>query len=502
MSNEIELLVALGIDTSGSTTKNIQSQIDELGKSLKGLDIKIDLPQDSIKALTELSKLDLKGLNDSLKTAKEGLGGVGEAAKPVAQEVKKTFSEVQKSLDATFAHLGQDFQKEMRKGITSIEDLEKAYEGMQAKFKYNKEFLGFDDDGRAVEAVKKVSVEYKNLQGQIEKTNYTLSNSRIQMGDGSSKNLFLPDNLTSVTNSQMKQVESSVAKAVQGAQQELNKLVRTGEVTEKQFHELSAAASKIVEPNSINLYNQRLNETISNNKQLTKEKKEQLAVEEKIRKLQNSITTAQGRDPKGMGNSPEVKGMLDSLHKINPASAGAANAVKNVSNSFDAMKASATTAGRESMSVMDSFRIAMEKFPVWMAASTAFYGTVRTIRSAMESIVNLDSQITVLRRVAGDSIDVNATLEKSIELASKLGNTITDVNEGFIAFSRQGYRGDQLEYLSEYATLLSNISEMSTEEASSILTASLKGFNLEVSEAARVVDSLNEVCEMPPLTVM
>lgn len=137
-----------------------------------------------------------------------------------------------------------------------------------------------------------------------------------------------------------------------------------------------------------------------------------------------------------------------------------------------------------------------------MAASTAFYGTVRTIRSAMEEIVNLDSQITVLRRVAGDSIDVNATLEKSIELASRLGNTITDVNEGFIAFARQGYRGESLEYLSEMATLLSNISEMSTDEAASILTASLKGFNLEASEAARVVDSLNEVCKMPPLTVM
>lgn len=378
MSNEIELLVALGIDTSGSTTKNIQSQIDELGKSLKGLDIKIDLPQDSIKALTELSKLDFKGLNDSLKGVGKGIGGVGEEAKQTGEEVKKTFSEVQRSLDATFAHLGQDFQKEMRKGITSIEDLQSAYQNMEAKFKYNKEFLGFDDDGRAVEAVKKVSVEYKNLQGQIEKTNYTLSNSRIQMGDGSSKNLFLPDNITSVTNSQMKQVESSVAKAVQGAQQELNKLVRTGEITEKQFHQLSAAANKIVEPNSINLYNQRLSETISNNKQLTKEKKEQLAVEEKIRKLQNSIVSAQGRDPKGMGNSPEVKGMLDSLQKINPASKGAANAVKGVSDNFDVMKAKSVEAGRSSLTVMESFKTAMEKFPIYIHVGVKLFELLET----------------------------------------------------------------------------------------------------------------------------
>lgn len=128
-----------------------------------------------------------------------------------------------------------------------------------------------------------------------------------------------------------------------------------------------------------------------------------------------------------------------------------------------------------------------------MAASTAFYGTVRTIKSALTEILEMDKQITVLKRVAGDGVDTNEIMKESIRLASELGNKIADVNEGFIAFVRQGYRGEDLSYMAEYATLLGNISEMDVEESASILTAALKGFNLEAVEAARVVDSLNEV---------
>lgn len=501
MSNEIELLVALGIDTSGSTTKNIQSQIDDLGKSLKGLDIKLDIPQDAIKALTDLSKVDLKGLNDALKGAKTGLGGVGEEAKQTGQEIKKNFSDVQKSLDATFAHLGQDFQKEMRKGITSVEDLEKAYEGMQAKFKYNKEFLGFDDDGRAVEAVKKVSVEYKNLQGQIEKTNYTLSNSRIQMGDGSSKNLFLPEDIVRVTDSQMKQVETSIARAVQSAQQELHKLVRSGEISEKQFHELSAAANKIVEPNSINLYNQRLTETISNNKQLTKEKKEQLVVEEKIRKLQNSIVSAQGKDPKGMGVNPEVSGMLNSLKQIDPASKGAANAVKGVSDNFDVMKAKSVEAGRSSLTVMESFKIAMEKFPIWMAASTAFYGTVRTMKEFGNIILDIDSKMTDLRKVMSDDTDFVQVFDRATQSAQRFGKSISETMDSYIEFARQGYKGNELGFLADAAVVASNVGDIGAQNAAELLTASLVQWKMESKDAMSVIDSWNEISNSYATTV-
>ncbi|MGG0667645.1 phage tail tape measure protein [Lederbergia citrisecunda] len=489
--NAINLLVQLGIDTNASKT-NLDKQIENLSKQLSNLDIKVDIDKEAIKALNELSKIDLKGLSESIKGAGKGLGGVGDEAKQTGNEIKKNFSDVQKSLDTTFNHLSKDFQQAMKKGIVSADELQKAFAGMNASFKMDYEVIGEDSAGQQIRRVKNIEASFKNLQGQMEKVKFN-NNSAIDMGNGELQNLWLPENTSKVIDSQMKQVETSISNAVKKSQEELHKLVRSGEITEQQFYELSKASSNIMHPNSIHLYNQRLTETISGNKQLTLQKKEQLVVEEKIRKLQNSIVTAQNRDPKGMGSNSSVREMLDTLNKIDPASTTAATKVKDVSDNFSRLKAESVSAGRESLTVLDSFKIAMEKFPVWMAASTVFYQTVRSASDAVQQIVQLDSQLTVLRRVGGSGIDVNKVLEESIRLAGELGNQISDINDGFIAFARQGFKGEELTMLAEYATLLGNISDLSVDESASILTAGLKAFNMETERGIHIVNALNEV---------
>lgn len=488
-NNAINLLVQLGIDTNASKT-NLDTQIERLSKQLNNLDIRVDIDKESIKALSELSKLDFKGLSDSIKGAGKGIGVIGDEAKQTGNEIKKSFSDVQKSLEANFSHLGKDFQQVMTKGVTSVDELKSAFRGLEASFKMDYEVIGTDSANQQIKRVRGIEASFKNLQGQIEKVKFN-NNSAIDMGNGELQNLWLPDNTSKVIDNNMKQVESSITKAVRKSQEELHKLVRSGEITEQQFYELSKASSNIMHPNSIHLYNQRLTETISGNKQLIVQKKEQLSIEDRISKLQNSIIAAQKRDPKGMGSNSNVSGMLVTLNKIDPASKGASEAVKGVSDSFSRLRAESTAAGRESLTIIDSFKIAMEKFPVWMAASTVFYQTVRAASDAVRQIVQLDSQLTTLKRVSG-SEDVNKVLEESVRLAGQLGNQISDINDGFIAFARQGFEGEELTMLAEYATLLGNISDLSVDESASILTAGLKAFNMETERGIHIVNALNE----------
>lgn len=239
--------------------------------------------------------------------------------------------------------------------------------------------------------------------------------------------------------------------------------------------------------------NRELTVHLNKQKQINADLKAQEANQKKINNLINQMTAAQNKNPKAFSMNAEFDSLLSQVKQIDPASKGAAKSIDGVSTSFGRMKAEATAAGRESMTLMDSFRVAMEKFPVWMAASTAFYGTVRSMRDAISQIIDMDSQMTVLRRVAGDGVDVNKVLEESVALAGKLGNEIADINEGFIAFARQGFRGEELTKMAEYATLLGNISELNVEDAASVLTAGLKGFNIEAENAIGIVDSLNEV---------
>ena len=110
-----------------------------------------------------------------------------------------------------------------------------------------------------------------------------------------------------------------------------------------------------------------------------------------------------------------------------------------------------------------------------------------------DQVIELDTQMTGLKRVSNGEIIPKEILQDSIALAEKLGNTISEINSGLETFARQGFRGEGLIAMTEASTLFSNISEMSVEEASSGLTSIIKGFQLLPAEVMKSVDSINEV---------
>lgn len=511
-NNPMEILVHLTANEESSQT-TLNAQIDELSKKLKDLELNINIDERSAKALEDLSKIDfssmqktMQGAEDAVKrfgneadNTKKTLSGIGDEAKGVfsgigreadgaGDQIAGTFNDAQKRIQKSFSHLGDDFQRVMGRGVSEVDELKKAFHGMDASFSSVEEILSEDLVTGETRKIKSIEASYKNLQGQIEQVKFVAKDFIAGEGDTLIP-LWVPDSEVKVLDATMKNMEQATKKA----NDQLHRLSSTGKITSDQFKELSADVNKFSSAGDVDKFNRRLFDAQQNTKKLNEEAKEQVKIQEQIRKLENDIVRVQQKDPRGFGKDPASNEMLNTLKSIDPAAKGASNAVKGVSDNFDRMKAEATAAGRESMTVMDSFKVAMEKFPVWMAASTAFYGTVRSIRDAISQIIDMDSQMTVLRRVAGDGVDVNRVLSESVQLAGKLGNEIADINEGFIAFARQGFRDEELTKMAEYATLLGNISELDVENAASVLTAGLKGFGIEAENAIRIVDSLNEV---------
>lgn len=509
--NPIELLIKLGVN-EGSSKANINTQISELSSKLDELKISVNIDNKAVDSLEKLSKVnldklsqtikkmegDFEGLGDKGKGAGDdlakGIGQAGQASEETTRTVKKSAEEMSEfmkiasqDIDKTFGHMSKEFRENLARGTTDIEKLKSAFDGLDPKF--DMEAINVEDlFGDYQKVVKNVTVEYRNAQGQIEKATLA-AKEFVDTGTGETVPMFQPvSESVKVMDDSMKRVGVSTQKV----QKELTTLLNTGRITSEQYKELSMQAGKVSNPSQMELLNQKIKTQVNTNKENANVLKEQQKTQENIRKTVNEIIRMQGKNPQAFDN-PEVDGMIKSLEKIDPTAKGASASVKEVSDNFERMKAEATVAGRESMTFMDSFKTAMEKFPVWMAASTAFYGTVRSIRDAITQIIELDTQMTVLRRVGGDAVDTNKILEESVELAGKLGNQISDINDGFIAFARQGFGGDELAKMAEYATLLGNISELSVEDASSVLTAGLKGFNIEAEDAIRIVDALNEV---------
>lgn len=136
---------------------------------------------------------------------------------------------------------------------------------------------------------------------------------------------------------------------------------------------------------------------------------------------------------------------------------------------------------------------AMLRVPIYAATISAMYAPMRMFQDALQQTIEIDSQLTVLDRVSNGTIEMNTALEDSIDIANRLGNVVSEVNDVLINFARQGYRGDDLTAISEVATVMSNVSDLGAEDAASSLTAAMKAFNIEAKDSIEIVDSLNEV---------
>ncbi len=469
MSNTpIELLISLGVNDT-PTRNNINSYIKSLQKSLNGIsDLSINL--------------NLKGFESQFQ---QSTSKVEKQARESGKKIAESFS-----FAGNMRKARQETNKELKKQGREFYNNQNEMIEKLRKFdpKLTVTYVGDTDE------IKKVTAKIKESDNIVKTVTYKPVVIEAQGTKKSGKGFAsLPDETATDTTTH------NLQQNLEKTRQKLAEVEHQGTLANSKIKEFRSVLDGIKNNEELTKLNKDIKdvtsstsreiEIIEKSARVYKEREEALAqlirLEKQFKKTLDYNESAKIRENL---KSVPYEGFAN-LQQIKEAS----SAVSSYRTQIRTLAADATEATKNSMGVVDAFKVAMERFPVWMAASTAFYGTVRSIRSAVTQIVDIDSQLTVLKRVSNGQLDVNRTLEESIALAKQLGNEIQDVNNGFIEFARQGYRGDELTQMTEYATLLGNISDMDVSESSSILTAALKGFNKEASEGIRVVDALNEV---------
>ncbi|TCI26765.1 hypothetical protein EVJ32_05150 [Exiguobacterium sp. SH5S4] len=150
-----------------------------------------------------------------------------------------------------------------------------------------------------------------------------------------------------------------------------------------------------------------------------------------------------------------------------------------------------------------SMRTAFEKFPVWMLASSAFYAPIQGLTSMYNIIMQVDTQMTNLKRVMDADTNFDEVLAGNIEMAKELGKTVTDINYAMENFAKSGnYSEEQLNALTKTSVIASNVSDLSAQEMSETLITGMSVFNVEAEKSMMIIDKLNEVKCLPPFTGM
>lgn len=366
---------------------------------------------------------------------------------------------------------------------------------------------------------------FDNTTSGINKTKDAVKDLNSELTRMSSKNL----SSTSIIAD--KNGLSEINKYKDGIAQTTSEVIKNGQVTKQvvtenisQFNNLknqlqnkllTAKSNNLIDSTVIDKLQAKLN-SLDTNSSVIKVKELQTAInnlgsnDSGIVRLQNSITKLQERIANIKKNKIDVidtseinelkmaesevtnlKNMLSQLKtgdvidgkKISSSINQATNSVRTLENEFRNVN---TTASGLATTMKSIFSYAL--------GGSGIYLALNSMREAINTTISLDDSLRDLKRVTDlTSSEYENFMKVANQTAIALGTTTSGAIDATTRFSQLGFSfKESSEYLSEYALLLSNVSDISATEASSAIVSVLKGFQMETSEVASIVDTINE----------
>jgi TP901 family phage tail tape measure protein len=132
----------------------------------------------------------------------------------------------------------------------------------------------------------------------------------------------------------------------------------------------------------------------------------------------------------------------------------------------------------------------------WFVAGTAFYGSMRLIREAIDNMANIESKMTVIRRVSNEATaDFGEMQSQLLALGVELGQTWDDVSDIAVSWSQAGYNMADTIDLTRVSLLAMNTAELTAQEATSGMIAIMAQWNLQANELLPVLDKINRTAD-------
>lgn len=165
-----------------------------------------------------------------------------------------------------------------------------------------------------------------------------------------------------------------------------------------------------------------------------------------------------------------------------------------LSGAMASAKKTIDDSGRSFDTVGDKIGKVVSKFSSLFSTVRVFNAVKRVMREMVQNVRDLDSSFAQLRIVTGAT---DAEMEKfaavSADMAKNLGQSVTDVTKSIEVFSRLGYNLSDATDLSKFATIMANVGNVTTDAATTGITAIIKGFEMEAADAEHVADVLVNV---------
>lgn len=162
--------------------------------------------------------------------------------------------------------------------------------------------------------------------------------------------------------------------------------------------------------------------------------------------------------------------------------------------SISALSHNASKIPLSQMNFGQLFASAMEKFPIWMGATTVWMQFINQVRDGIQYIYQMDTAMTELAKVTGFS---NEKLDEmrgtAVQLGKELGHSSVDVMKSMAEFGRITKVQSEINELSKVATVASNVTSMSAMDSAKALNMTMISFKKDAKDAMGILDSWNEI---------
>ena len=493
--------VKVGVEINqGQAVKSINSALTQAAKQLKSIKVDIDARVDKDKLKEQLRQPKVSS-SPNVSTGSE-VGDIGRAKDAQdslnrsKREGQNITSQTNKSLDEINNRLDQQ--------VAKANSIGRSYENVN-------QFIdsAVQSAGKHGQVLDHTVTEMTNLENGHKRVTLELKRYNDELKRIESQKITANlDETGKVTPKSITVNKEEAAKLAQSQRAGSAALERAIAANEKLIAQSSPIKATLEEQNraykklqdSMEFTNKSAQKLIASNNLAKVAAKQQADATALQTKLQNDYAKAMQQNARHIDKGG-MKDLIQQIKQVDVTSNTALNSLKGQQAQMQGYVNQAAQATRSQMGIMENFQNALVKFPIWMGASTLFFGAIRSAKEFTTTIIEIDSRMTTLQKVMSDSANMDETWNDATVAAQRYGQTLRDVLDSYAEFARQGFEGVDLSNFGNAALMASNVGEIGVQQASEFLTAASAQWQTDSQEAMNQVDSWNEIANNYATTV-
>lgn len=358
----------------------------------------------------------------------------------------------------------------------------------------NKKITALKSELKAIGALK--NADSNGVAAGVIKGNKAASKSFVALGNSANK--ALNDLNVNRFEKEFAKLEENANKTILTQEKLSDEFQRSNKVAYDSFNELKTAQKDFYLSGGKNV--DQLNYKYKKTNDLLKTTKNLYSIDKSRLNIDNQIKNAEAAEKTLALNKANLASRIDLWKKNNSAVIGTdfeiqldniksklqgvdATGLKHLRSEFTQVTAQAQLADKATLNLGDRIKNQVKQYSTYFGVAGVMMAGTQAIRSMYNNTLQVDTQMTELRRVTDLSEAQYANLFTEMTASAKeYGVALSDIISATADWSRAGFDANTSKQLAEITTMYQHVSDLDYDEAAQNLLTSYKGFEKQLTE--------------------